>query len=219
MKILLIEDDYRMRQAIAETLKSERYGVEAVRTGQEGADRALDEAWDAIVLDLMLPDMEGFEVLRRIRGDGCEAPVLILSARGEVDDRVRGLDAGADDYLPKPFSTPELLARLRALLRRQGGPKETVLSTGPLSLDTAAREVRYQGSVVAVTPKEFMVLEFLMHHPGTILTRLQISEHIYDDGALKSSHVIDMHVRNLRKKIGDERVIETVRGVGYRIHR
>jgi len=126
VKILLIEDDYRMRQAIAETLKSERYGVEAVRTGQEGADRALDEAWDAIVLDLMLPDMEGFEVLRRIRGDGCEAPVLILSARGEVDDRVRGLDAGADDYLPKPFSTPELLARLRALLRRQGGPKETV---------------------------------------------------------------------------------------------
>jgi two-component system, OmpR family, response regulator len=168
----------------------------------------------------MLPDLDGFEVCRRIREAGQWAPVLMLTARDGVDDRVRGLDAGADDYLPKPFAFAELMARLRALLRRGTGERPAVLMAGDLSLDPAARTVRRGDVEVALTPKEFALLEYFMRHPGEVLTRTSMIEHVWDFAYEGDSNVVEVYVRYLREKIDrpfGRESLETVRGVGYRL--
>src|SRR5438093_2608647 len=209
-----------MARLLERGLQEEGYAVDAVHSGVEAAWMGTGNPYDAIVLDLMLPDIDGFEVCRRLRAAGQWAPVLMLTARDAVDDRVRGLDAGADDYLTKPFALAELLARLRALLRRGTRERPAVLEVGDLSLDPAAKVVRRGERTVALTAKEFALLEYFMRHPGEVLTRTRLIEHVWDFAFEGDSNVVEVYVRYLREKVNrpfGRESIETVRGVGYRV--
>jgi two-component system, OmpR family, response regulator len=220
MRVLVVEDATRMAELVRRGLVEEGYAVDVVGCGQDAVWMAAENPFDAILLDVVLPDIDGFEVCRRIRGAGQWAPVLMLTARDGVDDRVRGLDAGADDYLPKPFAFAELLARLRALLRRGTGERPPVLAVGDLTLDPAAREVRRSNTEVSLTPKEFALLEYFMRHPGEVLTRTQLIEHVWDFAFEGDSNVVEVYVRYLREKVDrpfGRDSLETVRGVGYRL--
>jgi two-component system OmpR family response regulator len=220
MRVLVVEDHLRMAALIREGLRRESYAVDTARTGEGGVRLASANDYDAVVLDLVLPDVDGYEVLRRIRAQGRWTPVLVLTARDAVDDRVRGLDAGADDYLTKPFAFAELLARLRAMVRRDSVPRPTVLSVGDLTLDPAGHEVRRGDTVVPLTAKEFALLHEFMRRPGAVLSRQELLEHAWDVSYEGDSNVVDVYVRYLREKVDrpfGRRSLETVRGLGYRL--
>jgi two-component system, OmpR family, response regulator len=220
MRVLVVEDSVRMASLLKRALDEEGYAVDIAGTGEEGVWMASENPYDAIVLDVMLPDFDGFEVCRRIREQGRWFPVLMLTARDAVHDRVQGLDAGADDYLTKPFAFVELLARLRALIRRGTPERPAVLEVGDLFLDPATRIVRRADRLIDLTPKEFALLEYLMRHPGEVLTRTRLIEHVWDFAYEGDSNVVDVYIRYLREKIDrplGRHTIETVRGAGYRL--
>jgi two-component system, OmpR family, response regulator len=222
MRILVVEDELKMANLLRRGLVEEGHAVDVARTGDDALWMAQAAELDAIVLDLMLPGMDGVEVCRRIRENGVWAPVLMLTARDGVEDRVAGLDAGADDYLAKPFSFAELLARLRALVRRGAGERPAVLEVGDLRLDPATRQVWRGETAVHLSPKEFALLETLMRRPGQVLSRLQLLEHAWDYAYENRSNVVDVYIRYLRGKIDrpfGRDSVETVRGVGYRLRR
>jgi two-component system OmpR family response regulator len=220
VRVLVVEDDVKMARLVRRGLVEEGVVVDLAPTPDEALWRAGAVDYDVIVLDVMLPGMDGFELCRRLRADGCWAPVLMLTARADVDDRVQGLDAGADDYLTKPFSFAELLARLRALSRRAPRERPAVMVVGDLRLDPATRIARRGSSEIALSAKEFALLEAFMRRPGQVLTRLDLLDHAWDYAYENRSNVVDVYVRYLREKIDrpfGRSSIETVRGVGYRL--
>ena len=220
MRVLVIEDEVRMARLLKRALEEEGHAVDVAGDGPEGQWMATENPYAAIVLDVMLPGFDGFELCRRLREAGNWAPVLMLTARDEVGDRVRGLDAGADDYLVKPFSLLELAARLRALARRDDRSRPAVLSEGDLRLDPASKRAWRGGTEVQLSPKEFSLLEFFLRHPGTVLTRSQIIEAVWDFAYDGGSNVVDQYVNYLRRKVDGpfgRHDIETVRGMGYRL--
>jgi two-component system, OmpR family, response regulator len=220
--VLVVEDDARMAAAVRRGLRFEGLAVDLAGGGEEALRMVGAAKYDAIVLDVMMPGVDGFETCRRLRADGVWAPVLMLTARDAVEDRVRGLDGGADDYLIKPFSLAELLARLRALVRRGPVDRPLVLEVGDLRLDPASREVRRGDEEVELSPREFSLLETFMRRPGQVFTQLQLLESAWDMGYAQRSNVVEVYVRYLREKIDRPfglSSIETVRGVGYRLRR
>lgn len=219
MRVLVIEDEPGIAQFIRQGLNEAGYAVDVASDGQAGLDYALATEYDVIVLDIMLPQMDGLQVLRQMRSR-IKTPVLLLTARDTVEDRVKGLDAGADDYLFKPFAFPELLARLRALLRRPPLQLDTILQVADLEMDVANREVRRAGKSIELSPREFSLLEYLMRHPRQVLTRSQITERIWNFDFYGDSNVVDVYIGYLRRKIDngfDRPLLHTVRGVGYRL--
>ncbi len=220
MRILVVEDELKMAGLLRRGLQEEGHAVDRARTGDDAIWMARATEYDAVVLDLMLPGIDGIEVCRRLRDGGVWSPVLMLTARDGVEDRVAGLDAGADDYLPKPFSFAELLARLRALVRRSANERPAVLEVGDLRLDPATRRAWRGDTEVKLSAKEFALLEAFMRRPGDVLSRYQLLEHAWDYGYENRSNVIDVYIRYLRDKVDrpfGRASIETVRGVGYRL--
>jgi len=220
MRVLIVEDEAKMAGLLRKGLRQEGIAVDLAGKGEDALWMAGATEYDAIVLDLMLPGIDGIEVCRRLRGDGVWSPILMLTARDGVRDRVAGLDSGADDYLVKPFSYAELLARLRALARRGGAQRPTELRVGDLRLDPAARKVWRGERELALSAKEFAVLEVFMRRPGEVLSRFQLLEHAWDYEYENRSNIVDSYVRFLRRKVDKPfgvRSIETVRGVGYRL--
>ena len=216
MRVLLAEDDAMIGAAVRDRLRSQGFAVDWVRDGR-AADMALAaEAYDLLLLDLGLPGREGLAVLKGLRARGSTLPVVILTARDAVDDRVAGLDAGADDYIVKPFDLKELEARLRAVLRRQAGHASSVIEHGRLSLDLVAHELRQDGVLVPLSPREFALLHALLERPGRVLSRAQLEERLYGWGEEVGSNVVEVHIHSLRRKLGTE-LIRNVRGVGYRV--
>lgn len=217
MRVLVVEDDYKVANFIEKGLQQESYAVDVLRDGIAAGDQAVAVDYDAVVLDLMLPGRSGFQVLRDIRARKETLPVIMLTGRDSLDERIAGLDAGADDYMTKPFALAELSARLRALLRR-GAPHETVLRVADLEIDTARRIVRRAGITISLKPKEYALLEFLMRHRDRPVTKSLIIEHVWDIHFDSISNVVEVHISSLRNKI--ERgfatpLIHTIRGVGY----
>jgi two-component system OmpR family response regulator len=220
MRVLIVEDEIKMASLIRRGLRAEGLAADVAIKGEDALWMAGASHYDAIVLDVMLPDIDGIETCRRLRADGNWTPVLMLTARDAVEDRVAGLDGGADDYLTKPFSFAELLARLRALARRGAVERPAVLQVGDLRLDPAARRVHRGDSEVSLSAKEFALLEAFMRRPGEVLSRLQLLEHAWDYDYENRSNVIDVYVRYLRDKVDRPfgvNTIETVRGAGYRL--
>ena len=222
MRILIIEDEVKLAESLKKGLEKEGYAADFVTDGEAGQRRIemSHNDYDVIILDLMLPKKDGFEVCRNVRAQGITTPILVLTARDATDDKVDALDAGADDYLVKPFSLSELLARIRALLRRPEEVLPIELSVQDLRLNTSTRKVYRRDREVSLTLKEFGLLEYLMRHPNQVLTREQILDHLWDFAFDSFSNVVDVHMKNLRKKVdGDtnEKLLETIRGVGYRI--
>lgn len=219
MRLLIVEDERKLSDNIARLLKRERYEYEQAYDGENALDRLYEHHFDLVLLDIMLPKLDGISLLRQIREQQNNVPVLMLTARDQIEDRVNGLDAGADDYLSKPFSNLELLARIRSLLRRQGKVRSTIITVGTLTLDTQTREVTSNEEKVELTGKEFSLLELFMLNPGVVLTRLQLSEYLWGDGGMeRSSNAINAHLKNLRKKLGTDR-IETVHALGYMLRK
>jgi DNA-binding response OmpR family regulator len=222
LKILLCEDDQRLARTLKRAFEEEMHSVEIAEDGVTALELASEEAIDLIILDIMLPRLDGFEVCRAIRAAGNQTPILVLSARGDISDRVKGLDAGADDYLAKPFALRELVARVRALSRRGVKPLSSgrQIQIGELVLDTATHSAHRSGREVSLTVKEFMLLDLLMRHKGQVLTRSQILDHVWGFDTDLSSNVVDIYMHYLRSKIDKgfaKSMIETVRGVGYRL--
>jgi two-component system, OmpR family, response regulator MprA len=216
--VLVVEDDGAVRRAVERALTFEGYDVQSARDGAEALAVVLNESFDAIVLDVMMPIIDGLEACRRIRARGDTTPILILTARTEISDRVAGLDAGADDYLIKPFALEELLARLRALLRRSEGSVAEVMKVGDLVMDTGSREVRRGDNILDLTKTEFDLLELLMSNPGIVIDRDTIYDRIWGYDFATSSNSLDVYIGYLRRKTeidGSPRLIQTVRGVGY----
>jgi heavy metal response regulator len=220
MRILVVEDEAGVAGFVKQGLTEAGYVVNVARDGSEGLEYALAFEYDVIVLDIMLPKMNGLDLLHEIRDKRVKVPVLLLTARDGVDDRVKGLDVGADDYLIKPFAFPELLARIRALLRRPPLQSGTLLSMNDLEMDVTRREVRRAGKNIELSPREFSLLELLLRHPNQVLTRTQIVEHVWNFDFYSDTNVVDVYIGYLRRKIDRGFVpplIQTVRGVGYRL--
>ena len=218
MRILVVEDNPRIVAFLRQGLAEEGYTVATENHGDRAFERAVSEGFDAAVVDVMLPGRSGIQLLRDLRSAGVQLPVLLLTARDGMEDKVEGLDAGADDYLTKPFDFAELAARLRALLRRTGSGAPAVLRLGPIELDPATRTVRREGALVDLTPKEFALLEFLLRNPGRPLSRSMIMEHVWGIRFDPGTNVVDVYINSLRNKVDPDRaMIDTVRGVGYRI--
>lgn len=220
MRILLVEDNRRFSAALAGSLQEEGYAVDSAYDGPEGVGMGSSSAYDLVVLDVMLPGKDGFEVCRALRSRKVTTPILMLTARLDVEDRVRGLDLGADDYLPKPFELAELLARIRALLRRGAAGAAGELRVADLALDPARHEVRRGGKFLDLTPREFGLLEYLMRHIGQTVTRELVEEHLWSQEDIVVSNVVDVYIRRLRAKLDDGfevKLLETVRGIGYRL--
>ena len=219
MRILVVEDEARLATLLRKGLVEEGHAVDLAESGEDALDWVHAGDFDAIVLDVMLPGIDGFETCRRLRKKRIIVPILLLTARDAIADRVTGLDAGADDYLVKPFAFAELAARLRALWRRPAETIDTVLVGGGVRLDPAARRVWRGDEEIVLPNKEFRILEYLMRHPGRVLTRTMIAEHVWDYDFPNVTNVIDVHMRQLRRKLGDPypgELIQTVRGAGYR---
>ena len=223
MHILVVEDDAPLAKIVKKSLESGGHTVDVAVDGQEGLDLGRQRSHDAVVLDIQLPKVNGMDVCRKLREDGNAVPIIMLTARGAVADRIDGLDAGADDYLPKPFSLAELQARLRALSRRGRPNGAEVLEAGPLTLDPAARELRVNGAAVEMTGTELALLEHLMQNAGVVLSRDQLREHVWGDGPEPTSNVVDIYVHYVRRKLRAAGVtddpIRTVRGLGYAFRR
>ena len=216
MRLLIAEDDAELRRQLREALEAAHYAVDCAPDGEEAAFLGETEPYDAVVLDLGLPRRDGLSVLRGWRGQGRTMPVLILTARGTWQEKVEGMDAGADDYLAKPFRMEELLARLRALIRRAGGQAAAELTCGPVSLDTRTGRVSVSGCPVTLTAHELRVLSYLMHHRGRVVSRTELTEHVYAQDFDRDSNTIEVFIGRLRRKLGVE-VIHTERGLGYRL--
>lgn len=220
MKILLVEDEHRIAQSIKKGLEQERMAVDIAYDGIEGYDLAIDEDYDVIVLDLMLPGMSGLEICDKLRQNKKETPILILTARGQVEDKVEGLNKGADDYLTKPFAFEELIARIKALVRRPKNIKEEILKVDELSLNTNSYEILRNKKLIRLSSKEFTLLEFLMRHPNQILSKEQIMNHVWSYETDILPNTVEVYIRNLRNKIDKGfkyPLIQTVRGFGYKI--
>jgi two-component system OmpR family response regulator len=220
VRVLIVEDELRMASLVRRGLVKEGLSADVAPNGEEALVSAGAHEYDAIVLDVMLPGMNGFETCRRLRAAGVWTPVLMLTARDSVEDRVAGLDTGADDYLVKPFAFAELLARLRALVRRGEPERPSVLEVGDLRLDPATREVRRGATEIPLSAKEFALLETFMRRPGTVLSRYDLLEHAWDFAYENRSNIVDVYVRRLRAKIDEpfgRRTLETIRGAGYRL--
>ncbi len=220
MRILLVEDNHRLSNSLKMNLAHEGYSVDTAYDGQEGQDFAELTPYDLIILDILLPIKDGLEVCRDLRRRRIQTPILLLTARDSVDDRVQGLDCGADDYLVKPFALQELLARLRALLRRQHPYQSGRLEMGNLFVDPMTHSVERAGTPIELTPKEFALLEFLLYHRNQVVTREMIEQHIWNYDFECESNVIDVYIRRLRRKIDDPfavKLLTTVRGIGYRL--
>jgi len=220
MRILVVEDESAIAAFVRQGLTEAGYAVDMAGDGAEALEWAAIAPYDVIVLDVMLPGIDGLAVCAELRRRGLPTPILMLTARDAIEDRVAGLDCGADDYLVKPFAFAELLARIRALLRREPALKGAVLQVVDLTLDTISHEVRRGGRPIALTSKEYSLLEFLMRHPNQTLTRTTIAEHVWDYDFDNMTNIIDVHIFTLRRKIDDPsdiKLIHTVRGVGYRL--
>jgi heavy metal response regulator len=218
MRILLVEDDRKVASFIRKGLMEEGHAVDVASEGETGLAMGLDRLHDIIILDVMLPGKPGFQVVRELRQAKVPTPVLLLTARDGVEDKVQGLDAGADDYLTKPFAFAELLARVRALLRRGTAAQAPLLQVTDLTLDPAKRTVKRGGEVISLTNREFALLEYFMRNPGRVLTRTMIAEHVWDYSFDSDTNVIDVYVNYLRRKIDtgrEQKLLHTVRGVGY----
>lgn len=222
MHLLLVEDERRLASAVRRVLEEEGHVVDWLEDGADAEFQAQTEEYDLILLDVMLPSMDGYDVTRRLRGKNVLTPILMLTARDAVADRVRGLDAGADDYLVKPFALAELLARVRALTRRSrdAGGEQTTLQVGDLQLDLLTREAIRGGKHIELTAKEFALLEVLMRHPGQVMPRSQLLDRVWSYDILTESNIVDIYIHYLRTKIDkefDDKLIRTVRGAGYAI--
>jgi DNA-binding response OmpR family regulator len=218
MRVLVIEDDPAVAHFLVKGFREEGWEIQTASDGREGLSLAMEGAFDVIVLDILLPRLHGLDVLRRIRQEGVSSPVVILTAMDDKEDVVRGLDLGADDYLVKPFLFTELLARVRAILRRSQTPLPAVLRVADLSLDPSRRKVERGGKRIELTAKEFALLEYFMRHPGQILTRVMILESVFDYHFDSLTNLVDVHVYKLRNKVDrgfDRPLIRTVKGVGY----
>lgn len=220
MRILVVEDEEELANILKRGLEEHRYAVDLAFDGDDGQALAEMEPYDLVVLDVMLPGRDGFDVCRRLRAQGRNMPVLMLTARDAVGDRVMGLDSGADDYLTKPFAFQELLARVRALLRRQSASRDPLLRAGDLEINTVTHEVSRGGKSVELTSKEYAILEYFARSPNQVLTRNQIAEHVWDYDFVAMSNVVDVYIRYLRRKLEDDhepRLLHTVRGTGYQL--
>ena len=218
MRLLLVEDEALLGRRLRKGLQEEAFAVDLAMTAAEARDLVLENPYDLIVLDLMLPDGSGIGLLTEWREEGIETPVLILTARDRLDDKLKGFEAGADDYLTKPFAFEELLARAHSLLRRRQAPPAEVITFADVRLDRGRREVRRDGRLLQLTPKEFALLEYLMLHPGRVLDRTTLAEHVWDSGYDARSNVIEVIVGRLRRKLeegGEPPLLQTVKGVGY----
>jgi DNA-binding response OmpR family regulator len=220
MRILVVDDDRRLTAVIKRGLLEEAYAVDLAYDGEEGEYMAEVNPYDLIILDIMLPGKDGIEVCRELRTKKVNTPILMLTAKDTVEDRVKGLDTGADDYLVKPFAFNELLARVRAMLRREGMSKSPELHVGDLMLNTLTRQVWRGQRAIELTTKEYVILEYFMRHPNVVVTRTMIEEHAWDYDFDSLSNLVDVYIRRLRRKIdgeGEDSLIQTVRGAGYRL--
>ncbi|HTX91447.1 MAG TPA: response regulator transcription factor [Anaerolineales bacterium] len=221
MRILLVEDNRRLSDTLKLILQEDGYVVDAAYDGIEGEEAGRISGYDVIILDIMLPGKDGLEVCRELRNRRVATPILMLTARDALEDRVIGLDSGADDYLVKPFEMDELRARIRALLRRESSSKSGVIRVADLELDPATHTIQRGGETIELTAKEFSLLEYLMRHPNRLITREMAEEHLWSYDHIVASNVVDVYIRRLRRKIDDPcsvKLLETVRGAGYRIH-
>ncbi len=220
MRILVVDDDQKFCNIVKRGLEENAYAVDSVHDGDDGEYYAENTPYDLIILDIMMPQKSGIEVCRNLRAKKINTPILMLTAKDTVDDRVKGLDTGADDYLVKPFAFTELLARVRALLRREGESKSSELKVGDLVLNTLTREVWWKQKSIDLTTKEYVILEYMMRQPNAVVTRTMIEEHAWDYDLDSISNLVDVYIRRIRKKVDPEKgksIIQTVRGSGYRI--
>lgn len=220
MRILIVDDEDSLLEQLQQALERQRYIVETAVDGKIALDKLFETSFDLIILDIMMPRIDGLTVLEHARKGGIDTPVIMLTAKGDVEDRIRGLDLGADDYMAKPFSLDELLARMRALLRRSGYQADSLLQIMDLQLDTVSRKVTKGGKTVELTPREFSILEFLLYNKNRAVSRFSLAEHVWGDDfdPFSMSNFMDVHIKNLRQKIGDTgrgNIIRTIRGVGY----
>jgi DNA-binding response OmpR family regulator len=218
MRILLVEDDELIGDAVKTGLEQEKYTIDWVKDGNSAVLAMKNETFDLVILDIGLPQRSGLEVLKEVRGFGNTTPVLVLTARDTVSDRVAGLDSGADDYLPKPFDMDELVARIRALLRRSSGRANPILTHGDISLDPAAHQVTRAGEVVELSGREFAILQVLMEYHGKVMSKSRLEEELYGWSSDVESNTVEVYIHHLRKKLGSD-LIRTIRGVGYMIEK
>jgi two-component system, OmpR family, response regulator len=214
MRLLVVEDERDLAQTLRRALEEEEFAVDLAEDGNDALFKIREMPYDAVVLDLMLPGLDGWELLRTARTDGIRTPVLVLTARDTIEDRVRGLNIGADDYLTKPFALAELIARVRAMIRRAYGSAVSTVQLGSLTIDTASRQVWQAGTPIELTAREFAILELLTRSRGSVVARSAIREHIYNEDTDVLSNVVDVHVASLRRKLGSD-IIRTRRGEGY----
>jgi DNA-binding response OmpR family regulator len=220
MKILVVDDEPVLLEQLRETLTSQKYDVDTADDGESALDKIFDNLYDLIILDIMLPKIDGLSILKEIRKAKIKTPVLMLTSKGTVADKIQGLDYGADDYLAKPFAIAELMARIRSLLRRTSDHRDPLLTINDVSLNTKTRQISKRGIAVELTPKEFSILEFLLYNKNRAVSRFTLAEHVWGDefDPFTMSNFIDVHVKNLRRKIGDtdkKKIIRTIRGIGF----
>jgi len=219
MKILVVDDEPDLLEQLRETLTIQKYDVDTADDGESALDKLFDNLYDLIILDIMLPKVDGLVILREIRKANIETPVLMLTAKGTVEDKIKGLDYGADDYLAKPFAIAELMARIRSLFRRTSDHRNPLLTINDVSLNTKTRQVSKKDITVELTPKEFSILEFLLYNQNRVVSRFTLAEHVWGDefDPFTMSNFIDVHIKNLRRKIddSDKKIIRTIRGIGF----
>jgi len=220
MKILVVDDEPDLLEQLRETLTSQKYDLDTADDGESALDKLFDNPYDLIILDIMLPFVDGLTILREIRKANIATPVLMLTTKGAVEDKIKGLDYGADDYLAKPFAMAELMARIRSLLRRASDHRDPLLTVRDITLNTKTRQVIKNGKSLELTPKEFSILEFLLYNQNRVVSRFTLAEHVWGDGfdPFTMSNFIDVHIKNLRRKIDDsdkKKIIRTIRGIGF----